>query len=142
MRKILHFVHVRAPVTKVYAALTTEKGLAGWWSTRVRARPEVGSVADFTFLEGFNPDMEITALEPDRRVEWRCVGGHDNWRDNTFSFALDERDGGTGLMFVQHYARELDDETYGNYNYNWGFYLLSLKKLCETGSGTPHRAAE
>jgi hypothetical protein len=36
------------------------------------------------------------------------------------------------------YARELDDVNYGIYNYNWAYYLESLRKLCETGKGEPH----
>ena len=44
---------------------------------------------------------------------------------------------GTLLQFVQEYAQELSDETYGTYNFNWGYYLNSLKLLCETGEGTP-----
>ena len=43
----------------------------------------------------------------------------------------------TLLQFVQEYAQELSDETYGTYNFNWGYYLNSLKLLCETGEGTP-----
>jgi hypothetical protein len=26
---------------------------------------------------------------------------------------------------------------YGTYNFNWGYYLNSLKRLCEEGVGTP-----
>ena len=40
-------------------------------------------------------------------------------------------------MFSQDYARELSDEVYGIYNFNWGYYLNSLKLLCEKGSGVP-----
>jgi len=137
MKKIIHFVHVKAPPQEVYRALTTRDGLAGWWSTNVRVEPGVGGIVDFRFIEVFNPDMEVTRLDENRRVEWKCVGGHDEWRDNTFSFELRDQDGETGLMFVQVYAQELSDEVYGTYNFNWGYYLGSLKKLCETGQGTP-----
>ena len=40
------------------------------------------------------------------------------------------------MQFVQQYAQELSDETYGTYNFNWGYYLNSLKLYCETGTGT------
>jgi hypothetical protein len=39
-------------------------------------------------------------------------------------------------MFFQDYARELSDEVYGIYNFNWGYYL-NLKQLCEKGIGAP-----
>ena len=41
------------------------------------------------------------------------------------------------MRFWQHYARELDDDSYGIYNYNWGYYLESLRLLCETRAGKP-----
>ena len=61
----------------------------------------------FTFAGDFHPQMEQTRLDPPRRIEWRCVGGHPNWQDNGFTFALEERKGETLLMFSQDYAREL-----------------------------------
>jgi len=140
MKKIIHYVRIHAVPESVYRALTTEDGLAGWWSTAVRVQPNVSGVIDFRFAGDFNPNMEVTALEPNRQVEWKCVAGHNNWRDNTFSFDLRDSDGETDLMFVQVYAQELSDEVYGTYNFNWGYYLGSLKRLCETGTGTPFKA--
>ena len=137
MKQILHAVHIHAAPTRVYRALTTQADLAGWWTPQVAIEPRVNGVVRFTFTGDFHPEMRQTILEPDRRVEWRCVGGHPNWLDNTFTFGLDDRKGETLLMFAQHYARELSDEVYGIYNFNWGYYLNSLKRLCETGAGTP-----
>lgn len=137
MKKIIHFLHVKAAPASVFGALTTRNGLSGWWSTQVELEPGVGGIIDFRFLEEFNPDMEVTDLDPNRLVRWKCVGGHENWLDNTFSFELRPSDGATDLLFVQLYSTELSDEVYGNYNFNWGYYLGSLKQFCETGDGTP-----
>ncbi|MCQ3973757.1 MAG: SRPBCC domain-containing protein [Anaerolineae bacterium] len=140
MKKILHAVEIRVPRNKVFKAFTTQTGLAGWWTTRVRVEEGAGGVIDFQFLEGFNPDMKVIQLDPDRTVHWQCVGGHDNWLDNTFSFELSDKGENTLLLFTQLYARELSDEVYGTYNFNWGYYLDSLKAYCETGSGKPFKA--
>lgn len=137
MKTIIHTVHIHSPPGEVYAALTTEAGVTGWWTTVASVESGAGGIIRFTFLNDFHPQMRQTKLEEGRLVEWRCVGGHPNWQDNTFTFALGESDGETSLRFVQEYAQELDDDTYGTYNFNWGYYLGSLKKLCETGSGTP-----
>ncbi len=141
MKTILHVVDIDARPPAAFAALTLPEGLSSWWSTEVEAKPEVGSVVDWTFIGDFNPDMEITRLEPDRVVEWRCIDGHDPWKDNTFRFelvALD--DARTRLRFQQEYARELGDDDYGTYNFNWGYYLQSFKEYLETGTGRPFRA--
>ena len=140
MKKIIHFARIHAAPETVYRALTTASGLAGWWSTQVKVEGGVGGAITFHFTGDFNPTMQVMQLSKDRNVLWRCVAGHDNWKDNTFIFDLQPVNGETGLKFVQEYAQELSDEVYGTYNFNWGYYLGSLKRLCEEGQGTPFGA--
>ena len=137
MRQILHSVHIHASPSAVYDALTTAKGLRRWWTTKVEVEERAGGVIRFTFTGDFNPQMKQTALEKPSFIDWRCIGGHPNWQDNTFRFSLNDRKGETLLMFTQEYARELSDEIYGTYNFNWGYYLNSLKQFCESGAGAP-----
>jgi uncharacterized protein YndB with AHSA1/START domain len=139
MKVIHHVVDVGVPREKVWSAITDEVGLAGWWSTQTKAPPaSVGSRIEFTFAGDFNPVMEITKAEPGVELNWRCVGGHDRWNDNTFRFLLAALDDGrTRLRFWQDYATELSDDAYGIYNFNWGYYLDSLLQLCATGTGKP-----
>src|SRR5262249_53144545 len=137
MRQIIHAVHIHAGPPAVYRALTTAEGLRGWWSDTVDVEEGLNGVIRFTFAGDFHPQMKQIALAPDREVRWQCIAGHANWQDNTFRFSLEPRGGETLLMFLQDYARELSDEVYGTYNFNWGYYLNSLKQFCESGRGTP-----
>jgi len=66
--------------------------------------------------------------------------GREN-RSNTFRFELAGQTGGTTVRFWQDYARELSDDAYGSYNFNWGYYLESLRLYCETGAGKPFQVA-
>lgn len=135
MRTILHAVNVGAGAGKLTAALTTIEGLAAWWTTRVDGTASKGEVIKFTFDGDFNPDMRVVE-SGEGVVVWECVGGHEPWADNTFRF---EFRGAmpVAMMFHQEYARELDDVAYGTYNFNWGYYLDSLRLYCETGTGKP-----
>ena len=142
MKTIIHTVHIATPSSTVFEALTTQKGVTGWWSTKADVEGVEGGVIRFTFRGDFHPHMRQVRLEPDALVEWVCVAGHDNWQDNRFLFRLRADGEATSLQFVQEYAQELDDDTYGTYNFNWGYYLNSLKKYCETGVGTPYQVAE
>lgn len=137
MKTIIHSVHVHASGADVYRALTTAEGLRGWWTTTLEVEAGIGGIIRFTFHGDFHPHMKQTTLTENQEVRWTCIAGHENWQENTFSFTLNERGGETLLHFVQEYARELPDETYGNYNFNWAYYLNSLKQLCENGMGTP-----
>jgi hypothetical protein len=97
---------------------------------------------DFTFGGDFNPEMRVTELDPPFLVGWECVGGHEPWAENTFRFVLESKGSGTVVRFWQEYARELSDDAYGTYNFNWGYYLESLRMFGESGTGKPFQAAQ
>ena len=46
---IAHRVGIKAPADKVYAALTTLDGLAGWWTRDTTGRAQPGGAIDFRF---------------------------------------------------------------------------------------------
>jgi uncharacterized protein YndB with AHSA1/START domain len=139
MKTIHHLVDIDADRTAVWDALTVAPALESWWSTAVATQaPAVGAVTRWTFTGDFNPVMETVAITPPASLTWRCTGGHDPWQDGTFRFELEALDGGrTRLRFWQDYAVELSDDAYGVYNFNWGYYLESLRLLCSTGEGKP-----
>ena len=138
MKTIHHVIDVGAGASSIYEALTKEAGLSAWWSSKVAApSSDVGALIEFTFAGDFNPVMRIDELDADALVVWKCVGGHEPWDDNDFRFELAEHEGGTRLRFWQEYATELSDDAYGTYNFNWGYYLESLRQLCVEGQGKP-----
>lgn len=139
MRTIHHVLDIEAPAEPVWAALTERDGLSRWWSTQVAMAPAaVGEHIRFTFAGDFNPVMEITGITPGQRLTWRCVDGHQKWKDNTFVFEVAPMEPRrTRLRFTQEYAVELSDDDYGIYNFNWGYYLESLRLLATAGAGKP-----
>jgi uncharacterized protein YndB with AHSA1/START domain len=74
MADIRHRVGISAPAAKVYQAVATKDGLAGWWTRDVRGEASEGSELLFYF-GGPEPAvvMEVTSLEPERHVGWRCL---------------------------------------------------------------------
>jgi uncharacterized protein YndB with AHSA1/START domain len=143
VKTIHHVVAMDAAPGTVWAALTEPGPLAGWWSTKLEMQGMgVGSKVSWTFAGDFNPVMEVLAIEDGHEVEWACVSGHEPWQDSRFRFQVaDPGDGRTRLRFWQEYAIELADDYYGTYNFNWGYYLESLRLLCVTGTGKPFQAA-
>jgi uncharacterized protein YndB with AHSA1/START domain len=73
MADILHLAIIRAPPEKVFSALTTLAGLAGWWTEDVHAEPKAGSIARFRLADRGGSDMEILRLDKNRLVHRRCV---------------------------------------------------------------------
>jgi uncharacterized protein YndB with AHSA1/START domain len=140
MKTILHVSDIGASSEEVFRALTSIEGLGAWWTIEVQGDPGPSGVIDFTFAGDFNPSMRVTGYDVPSSVAWICIGGVTQWADNTFRFALEDRDGMTRLRFRQEYATELSDDEYGSYNYNWGYYLESLRLYCEQGRGKPYAA--
>jgi uncharacterized protein YndB with AHSA1/START domain len=136
MEHIKHQLLIKAPPEVVYKAVTTQNGLKGWWTSDVNAVPEEGSIAKFGFNEEYHNEMEITALEPNKLVTWNCVDGDNEWLQTNICFDLENVNGNTRLRFAHSNWREAT-EFFASCNYNWGWYMTSLKEYCETGKGRP-----
>jgi uncharacterized protein YndB with AHSA1/START domain len=137
MKTIIHTTDIATTREAAFEALTTVPGLSAWWTTKVTGHGGPEGRLSFTFAGDFNPVMKVIGFTAPARLEWECVDGAGQWRGNTFRFELEERGSGSRLRFRQEYAAELSDDDYGSYNYNWGYYLESLRQYLETGTGRP-----
>jgi uncharacterized protein YndB with AHSA1/START domain len=137
MPDILHRVGIKASTDKVFAALTEEKGLAGWWSRSVTAAPVVGALDKFRFGDRGINDMKVMELVPGKLVKWQCVDGAPEWIGTELTFDLKQEAGSTVVLFAQRGWKE-QVEFMHYCSTKWATYLLSLKSLCETGKGTSH----
>jgi uncharacterized protein YndB with AHSA1/START domain len=138
MEKIFHNFGIKAPMTKVYEALTTLQGLKGWWTVDTTGDPKIGGELRFGFSTDMFNRMQVTGSEKDKTVTWKCIDGPEDWIGTTVSFNLFvDQNKNTGVKFVHDGWKEIND-FYGACNYHWGLYMKSLKTLCETGKGMPH----
>jgi uncharacterized protein YndB with AHSA1/START domain len=138
MADILHQISIKGTPQQVFAALTEQPGLAGWWTREVEARPEVGSIAKFRFGEWGGPEMEILALVPAQLVHWRCRANSwgEEWVNTELIFEIEPKDEKTILRFShRRWMKECD--FLRHCSMKWATFLLSLKYLIERGSGTP-----
>ncbi len=134
MASIKHLFHINASKEKVFAALTTIEGLAGWWTTKTSGDCSVGGVIQFRFGDFGGPDMKVKEIKPNESVTWEGVGENEGWRGHIFSFHLDINDNKTRVRFEQSGWEETGD-FYASCNFSWGRYMESLRQLCQTGKG-------
>lgn len=128
-------VVIKTTPKKVYDAVTTQEGLAGWWCKQAIAKPEEGFTNVFTFGSIRN-EMNVTELKPGKKVEWKIVNSIEEWVNTNVSFDLEEKDGNTLLRFA-HSDWKAATDLYAACTYDWSRFIKSLKELCETGTGTP-----
>jgi uncharacterized protein YndB with AHSA1/START domain len=136
MADILHMLLIDAPVERVYRAITEQEGLAAWWTSQAVAEPVEGSIAKFAFGDRYHTSMRVEGLDPLREVRWECIAGDEEWVGTKIVFRLEKKGDQTLLRFRHTGWREMT-EFYASCNYNWGFYMRSLKVYCETGKGEP-----
>lgn len=140
MPDIRHLLVIESSPGSVYRAITDQAGLRAWWTPQAVAKPQVGSIAEFNFDDRYHNKMRIHRLEPEALVEWECLEGDPEWVGTRFLFDLRPDDGQTVLRFCHCGWREPTD-FFASCNYQWGYYMRSLKSYCETGEGTPYRYA-
>lgn len=139
MAEINLVVGIRATREKVYAALTTLQGLAGWWTADTQGEAgKPGGTILFRF-GGHGPDMEVTALQPLERVEWKCVKHAANaaeWVGTRLLFSLTEKNGQVAVRF-RHSDWKEASEFHAFCSMKWATFLLSLREFVESDVGRP-----
>jgi uncharacterized protein YndB with AHSA1/START domain len=138
MPDIRHRVVITAPLESVYEAVATKEGLSEWWTRDgVEGDSSEGSRLRFFFGQ---PEpaavMEVTRLSPAGSVQWSCVEGAEEWVGTKLAFDLTHQEDQTVVLFSHADWRGASDFM-AHCSARWAYFLLSLKGLMETGSGTP-----
>lgn len=136
---ILHAVEIEASPEAVYEAVSTQKGLASFWTSDCDAEAEVGSVARFGFPQSpVDQKMRVEALEPGRRVAWTALGDFPNWEGTTLSWEMTPSETGTRIMFRHGgWGDEYSELDWASVNWVWGQVVARLKGYTETGKSQP-----
>jgi len=141
MVDIIHKVGINAPISKVYAAVATPQGVAGWWSKETSFASELGRTIKVVFrspggeLKG-EMAFELATLKPNEQVVWRITAGPEEWLGTQVTFDLVQRGEQTIVQFGHRNWREAVEFT-SHCSMKWATFLLSLRQLVETGTGQP-----
>ncbi|MQY03232.1 SRPBCC family protein [Actinomadura macrotermitis] len=136
MADILHRIGVeQAAPQQVYDAITTLDGLSGWWTENTTGDTSPGGVIQFRFPQG-GFDMKVAELDAGRRVRWDIVDGPPEWVGTTVQWDLHQEGDYTIVLFKHEGWRE-QVEFMNHCSTKWATFLMSLKRLVETGKGEP-----
>lgn len=128
--------YINAPGDAVFKALTTQKGLSEVWTHQCDVKPETGYTCTFGFGDEVPTKFKITELTPHKTIRWHCTESDPEWVGTEVSFELAEENGKTKVTLRHSGWKELT-EFFRWCNYNWSFFLYSLKNYCEEGKGIP-----
>lgn len=137
MAEILHRMAVKLPISeKIYQALTTNDGLAAWWTKDTSGvSNQVDGLIKFRFPGG-GFDMRVKTLTENSLVEWEVIDGEKEWIGTTIRWELKAADEYTVVLF-QHRDWQEQTEFMHHCSTKWAIFLMSLKSYIETGKGSP-----
>jgi uncharacterized protein YndB with AHSA1/START domain len=141
MVDIIHRVGIKAPVSKVYAALSTVEGVAGWWTKETTGVSKSGESVEIRFLSPSGKEigsmkMSVMELDPNKKVHWRFTSGPAEWVGTDVIFNLSQDGDYTIVLFAHKNWQEAGEFT-SHCSMKWATFMLSLKDLVETGKGKP-----
>ncbi|EKE70214.1 SRPBCC family protein [Gallaecimonas xiamenensis] len=135
-----------APAARVYDALTTQHGIAGWWTRSCEVGARVGELVRIKFGETFKV-MRIESLRPQSEVRWNVVDAQlvvpgltrtNEWIGTTILFQLSSPSESTTRLDLEHIGLTQQIECYEVCSQGWGQFLESLKSYVEKGKGSPY----
>jgi uncharacterized protein YndB with AHSA1/START domain len=141
MVDIIHKIGIKAPIDKVYGAVATVAGIAGWWTRQTSGESKPGSDVQVRFLTPAGAELgsmkfELAELKPSKEVHWRFKSGPAEWVGTDVTFTLSQDGDMTVVIFGHRNWREAV-EFMAHCSMKWATFLLSLKQLVETGRGRP-----
>ena len=141
MVDIIHKIGIKAPLSKVYGAISSVGGVASWWTRETTGNSELGGTIDVLFRahggeERGRMSFELTKLVPNEQVVWRFTRGPEEWIGTDVTFQLAQRGDYTVVLFGHRNWPEAK-EFMAHCSMKWATFLLSLRDLAETGNGRP-----
>jgi uncharacterized protein YndB with AHSA1/START domain len=84
MPDFYHSVPINAAVSDVYAAISTQAGMQGWWTSDTTMNNKIGCAA----ASGFDRRemvfrMTLVSMETDKALAMKCSGDHPEWAETT-----------------------------------------------------------
>ena len=110
MPDIIHRIGIKAAPAKVYDAIATVAGVAGWWTEETTGDSKAGGVIRVRFsqhdIEKGRMELEVVKLKPAQEVQWRVKAGPPEWVGTDVTFSLSQDGEYTVILFGHRNWRE------------------------------------
>ena len=128
---------IAAPAARVFEALTTLDGLAGWWTPAVTGSPLAGGELTFRFGDQ-RVVMRVDRADP-AGVRWLCIEHNalDEWPGTTLTFDLRSQDDDTTVLTFRHIGLVPALDCYGHCEQGWDRFMGSLAAYADGRGGAP-----
>jgi uncharacterized protein YndB with AHSA1/START domain/limonene-1,2-epoxide hydrolase len=133
-------IAIEAPRRRVFEALTTLEGLAGWWASSATGSGSPGANFELGFA-GLDETItwRVDTVVAPSSAMWTCLRhtGLPDWDGTKIVFELREHDAALTVLKFRHIGLVPELECYEQCHAGWEHFLPSLRAYAERGQGTP-----
>ena len=130
MADILQDFPIRVAIDRVFAGVSTPKGLDEWWTKRSTGEAREGAEYELWFGPAYDWRARVTKSIRNREFELEFTRADADWLGTRVRFLLEPRDDGTWVQFA-HTGWPTANEHYRISTHCWALYLRILRRWLE-----------
>ncbi len=139
MADIFHDFPIKAPLGRVFEAVSAPHGLDCWWTKRSKGIPTEGAEYELWFGSEYDWRAEVTRCVPNFEFELRMKRADGDWNGTRVGFRLEVRGDLTWMQF-DHIGWPEPNEHYRISCNCWALYLRILRRYLEHGEFVPYES--
>ncbi len=137
MADIYQDFYIKAPVARVFQAVSSADGLQQWWTKRSSGEQKEGAIYQLWFSPEYDWRGKVTKYIPNSDFELEISHAHVDWNGTRVGFHLEDRNGSTTVRFYHLGWPELN-EHYRISCHCWAMYLRVLRRSLDYGETVPY----
>ncbi len=139
MADIFHDLPIKAPLERVFRAVSTPQGLDTWWTKRSKGKPQEGAEYELWFGPEYDWRARVSRCAPNSDFELEMVRADNDWVGTRVGVHLEQRGDLTWVQF-HHTGWPSLNEHFRISSCCWAMYLRILRRSLEHGESVPYEA--
>jgi uncharacterized protein YndB with AHSA1/START domain len=133
---IYHDLFIKAPIEKVFQAVSKPEHLINWWPQKCTGKPELGCEYNFYFTPEYDWYGKVSSCIPNQSFHIKMTKSDLDWDVTTFGFDMEE-DKGQVILHFAHVNWPACNAHFRIASFCWAMLLKGLKDYLEQGVVVP-----
>ena len=138
---IYHDLVIKAPIDKVFQAITEPADLINWWPLRCSGVPKENEVYNFFFTPEYDWYGKVIKVEPNKSFHIKMTQADADWDPTSFGYDLEQNEEEVQVQFW-HVGWPACNAHYRRSSFCWAILLNGLKNYVEKGIVIPFEERE
>ena len=138
---IHHDLMIKAPLNKIFQAITEPAHLINWWPLKCKGIPEENEEYNFFFSAEYDWYGKVTNSVKNKSFYIKMTKSDTDWDPTSFGFDLEQKKDYVALKFW-HVGWPKCNDHFRRSSFCWAMLLNGLKNYVEQGIVVPFKERE